>query len=403
MLKRTGASVKFAASIGAVFTLGMAFTPAFAADRTVLAKAGVDFDSRARDIDRCKKIAATAPVEDLPPTGSAPMGMVAGPPNAAGALGAGLAVAFVSAIDTAKARGLAAKLCLRNLGYAEVTLTPQEAAAYSKLSLSRQSEWEKSFLLRDDIASRVDAILNPAAPRLPPYRAAAFAHGGIKLDPESFQVVAKFLADPNKEPQVFLKGRAYHWRTALLAEPFNTPSGFIRVAGAKGAIFHQVDFRTERSPLLKRDGATWCGVVQQTSASSQSASDELYCFTGQDDGYAIYQASGYPWLAGTYNGGFRLPAFKGPIDLEELQSDPLGPFDFELRLVNADARSVTVAAYAVRDDQSVRFWQRRILFSEPTASLPFWTKKITFSRQPDAGLRVIITDDGSGAGWSEGD
>jgi hypothetical protein len=198
-----------------------------------------------------------------------------------------------------------------------------------------------------------------------------------------------------------LTGHAKRARTATLVTPIETQSGAVRVAADPGTVFHQVDYRRQAEPLLRLDGATWCGPVHQLS-NGNSAKD-FYCFVGRDDGYEVFRPSGQPWLAGPYAGGFALPLYTTPIKLEERPQDDLGAMDFNIRVLDIGNRSVRLAADVTHDGKKSTVWDRQIYFDSKnkTATLPLWDKRLTLTQTTREEVTAEFTD-GDGRDWRVG-
>jgi len=202
---------------------------------------------------------------------------------------------------------------------------------------------------------------------------------------------------------VAVSGEISRVRTAVLAEPFATTEGFVRIAGEAGAVFHQVDYRPQQSPLLRVQGATWCGPVRQVSDTGRGAPD-VYCFTTQIDGYDVHRPTGYAWLVGPYRGGLVLPRFREPIVLQERERDDVGPFALQIKVVKTTASRLDLAAYALREQQRVLLWERRLAFdAEGDAALPLWTRRAVFTKAAVNEVTVRLDDLGDGRGWREND
>ncbi|MFI4975111.1 MAG: hypothetical protein ACHP84_11280 [Caulobacterales bacterium] len=367
-----------------------------AAPSWTLAKPGGGYEAWKADLAQCHAVASRARIDDLPPGNSVFMGPVTG--DMTTVVGATIAFALIGMVETSHQRRLAVTLCMRNLGYAVLPLTAQETAVYQQLSGSGLDGWQKSFL-EQDLTARMSAALTPAVPRLPPYRDEPLTQGGLKLDAGSLAPAS----GPVDAKGVVLTGKASRWRTAVLAEPFETTAGFIDVAGAPGAVFYQADVRPQREPLLRQDGATWCGPVTQT-ATQGAPSREVYCFTGRDDGYEVYQTSGYDWFGGAYGDGFTLPRFNKPIVLNERADDDLGPLDFEVRAITIKHDFVDLEGVVRRRGDEVAVWDRRLKFDAGgSAVLPLWTRRLVLTRTGAGSLNAALDANGDGHGWREGD
>ena len=367
---------------------------------SILVKPSGSYDARTADIARCHKIAHDANDSDLP-QGDMPIGY-AMPSGAAGGgvpsvAGAAIAFLIIGLIEENEAVGRGEELCMHNLGYRLVPLTPEEAHVYSKMTSSSQKiDWQRKFL-ESDLSARLEAVNPPPlVPRLPEYRDGPMRSGGLQFDGLTLT------APEVKEGQDVLTGTATRWRTAVLVTPIETKEGAVRVAADPGTVFHQVDYRRQRDPLLRLDGATWCGPVRQLS-NGNSAKD-FYCFTGRENGYEVFRPSGKPWLAGPYTGGFMLPLYDQPIKLEERAQDDLGPLDFRIKLMEATSRHVRLAAEVIHDDKHVTLWLRDFSWDKTgKAVLPLWDKRLVLTRGAKDSVKAEVTADGDGHDWRAGD
>ena len=125
-----------------------------------------------------------------------------------GVLGAYMAAKMEVDRAIMEARDNAEKVCIRNLGYVDLPLTPEEAAAYRRMSSSEEQAWEKTFLAGDPSA-RLAPLVTPKVPPLPPYRNGPFAQGGLKIDPDSLQAADGEVSDGGN----IVTGMATRWRT----------------------------------------------------------------------------------------------------------------------------------------------------------------------------------------------
>jgi len=349
------------------------------------------------DDARCNKAADSARLDDLPVGNPVPVGPVTG--GLTTVAGAEIGFVIVGLIETSHQRRLAASPCMRNLGYGLVRLEPVEDRAYRRLETPEaENLWRQAFLSQD-LTTRLNVALTPAVPRLPPYRDQPFTQGGLQVDPDSLASAP----GPVQVNGVVLTGKATRSRTAVLAEPFQTDAGYIQVAGSPGTVFYQADMRPQREPLLRQDGATWCGPVTQTAARGPS-SIETYCFAGRDDGYEIYQTNGYDWFGGAYGDGFTLPRFTKPIVLRERDHDDLGPLDFEIRAAAIRYNNIDLKAVLRRGGTEVIVWSRRLKFNaEGVATLPLWRLRLALTRFGTISVKAIVDDHGDGHGWRDGD
>ena len=362
---------------------------------TILARSDADFAQRARDIDLCRAVARDAPAEDLPRSGlRAGAGGYGGYAGLDVAIGAAIAFAIIAAIETERSRGVAQSFCMFNLGYAAVPLTPDEATQYRSLRGEDREDWERR-LMGAGMADRVAAVRARTAPELPPYTDAPATLGGIRINVDSLQPASA----PVPTGGVLATGQITRWRTAVLTEDFTTADGPVRLKGVAAAVFHQVDFRPQRDPLLRDQGATWCGPVSEVSSAGPDAPNQLWCFTSHLNGYDVFRPTGYPWLAGPYRDGIVLPRFEGRVILEEREQDDLGPIEFEVRLGRMTRTTLQVDGVALRGGRNVHIFSHVLDLSVGSeAVLPLWHRRLLLARDR-SGVSARIDDAGPGRGW----
>lgn len=366
---------------------------------TVLAKANASIAGRANDQQKCAEVVERAPSRDYPEGDGSflvPNGSAAGEGGVPAVAGVAIAGLIFGLIELGRAEDRAQSLCMRNLGYVELPLTPDEAATYKKLSLRDRAGWEATFL-SSDLEARVKAVVTPKVPRLPGYRDEPMEQGGLKIEAETLVLAASQIDETGN----VVTGTAIRSRTATLITPLETKDGPVRIAADAGTVFHQVDYRPQSEPLLRTDGATWCGPVRQMSGGN--VAKDFYCFTGFDDGYRIYRPTGQAWMAGPYADGFMLPSYTSEIKLEEREQDDLGPLDFSIAVNEINHRSVDLAAYVKHAGKRVLVFKRRVEFAtNGQAILPLWTMRLILTRTAHGGVTAELKQDGDGKGWRAG-
>jgi hypothetical protein len=147
---------------------------------------------------------------------------------------------------------------------------------------------------------------------------------------------------------------------------------------------------------------------------------DFVCFTGRDNGYEVFEPSGYPWLAGP-GAVLTLPLHTQPIQLEERKQDEPAPMDVEIKVVRIESSGVYLACDARYKGEVMRLWLRRIKFEKDVAVLPLWDSKLTLTleaaakqtdaKQADAKqvgarqavLKAELTHDGDGKSWRAGE
>ncbi|MDH7975056.1 hypothetical protein QH494_22970 [Sphingomonas sp. AR_OL41] len=371
-------------------------SPAFAAPEkpvTVLARAGGSIAQRDADRAQCAKIVADAPGADMPDVTRTPMPAGYGGGGMPAAMGASIAFLIIALIEDGKAHRKGEAFCLENMGYAPVPLTAAEKAEYLKLAPAGQRAWEERFLA-SDLAARIAAVLTPTVPPLPAYRDAPATIGGLRFLPESFTATM----GPVAKGGVLLTGRIERWRTATLDHDVTTSDGLVKIAAKAGAVFHQVDYRSQRHPLLRDVGSTWCGPVMQTSAGGAPA-PSVYCFSTFRSFYAVFRPAGFDWLAGPYDGGFALEPITAPIALTERAGDDLGPLALDIVLSELTPSRATLEGYARRGERRVLIWSRRLKRDKQGGvTLPLWSRRALIAPASLTELTVALDDKGDGTG-----
>lgn len=361
---------------------------------TVLAKPGVNYDGRIADLSSCGEAAHLAPLSDLPPPDHpAVMPVVVG-----GGIGGvlGSAIAAQAEVDRAiaESRKNAKLLCMHNLGYVDLPLTSDEAAARRRAD---EDAWDRTFLATD-LSTRLAPLLVPKVPPLPGYRDGPWMHGGLKIDADSLVVAAAEIENSGD----IVTGQALRLRTAVLVTPIQTREGEVRVAADVGTIFHQADYRVQTQHMLRNENATWCGPVREQAAGNEAKT--LYCFTGGHGGYEVFRPTGEAWFAGPYKDGFRLPLYDQPIRLEERTSDDLGPLDFAISVTAVSNAVVRLEATLRHDGKNVQIWNRDLVFdSKSKAYLPLWNMRVVLTHTSKHVVKIELDHGGDGHGWKDGD
>lgn len=379
--------------VGASLAFAMMAQSAAAEPRpvTVLAKGDGTLAERAADVARCTAIADRAPSADLPRSGgqASAMGYGGYYGSVEGAIGSGIAMLIIAAIETERARGQAATFCMANLGYAEVPLTAEEAAVYLPLRGARREEWEGAFMV--GAGERVAAIRTPRVPALPGYRSEPGTLGGLKFDIASLTASS----GPAAVGLVLASGGATRWRTAEVVEPLETSHGGFTLLAEPGAVFHQVDFRPQAEPLLRDQGATWCGPVVE--ATSQSRSTQVWCFTHHYAGYTAFRPTGYAWQAGAYRDGIYFAGVQDHFILREREADDL-QLAYDIRVSAINNTSVTLEGVVRNGARSVAVWRQVVsMRAGEKVTLPLWARRLTISRDRTS-LTAELDDNGNGSG-----
>lgn len=383
----------FASALGVSLALSLAAQPAAAQSRptTILARAGGSVAERSVDVGRCEQVAGRAPASDLPREGgqASAMGYGGYYGSAEGAIGSAIAMLIIGAIETDRARGQAAKFCLSNLGYAEVPLTANEAAQFRGLRGDAKLEWENAFLASAN--DRIAALRTSVVPELPAYLAAPATQGGLRFDLASMSVAP----DPVAPGAVLASGRASHWRTAEVVEPFRYVWEGLTLVAEPGAVFHQVDYRPQTEPLLRDQGATWCGPVIETTQGSTST--QVWCFTYQRAGYTVFRPTGYAWQAGPYRDGIALAAVQAPLKLREREPADLD-LAFEIRASEMNSSRLVLEGVVRNGSRSVVLWRQQFaLRPGGNLTLPLWTHRLRVSRDRST-ITAVLDDQGDGSG-----
>lgn len=389
-------------AVGAVLLFCLSAASAQASERpvSILARAGGSLAEREADQLRCEALAQRAPQTDLPQGGDLASAMGRGGhaygrqpvPQVQGTTIGGLMNVVPGAVELERARDLAAEFCLSNLGYAPVSLTPEEADAFRRLHGGRKRSWEEQFLASPDTAARIAALRASPARDLPGYRAEPETLGGIRIDVRSLTATQGVV----QRGGVAASGAAARWRTAEIAEPFEARISSGVLTAPAGVVFHQVDFRPQAEPLLRDPAATWCGPLTETNRVGAQAT-EVWCFTPQPDGYTLFRATGHAWQAGVYNHGPVFVGVREPLVLREREADAMS-LAFDIRVSSLTASNVILEGVVRHGDEQVVLWRQQIpMRARATRSLPLWSRRLHLARVEN-GVTVLLDDTGTGEG-----
>lgn len=389
-------------AVGAGLALTMAAHPVLATDRevTVLAKAGGSYAEREADDRRCDEIAGSAPATDLPQTGARASAMgyggyyygMPGYGTLEGAVGVAIGMAIVGAIEENKARGRAAKFCMSNLGYVPVPLTAEEAAEWRGLRGGRKRQWEEAFLAGEGVTARVNTLRASVVAELPGYRVAPATQGGLRFD-----VASMTAAEAPVAVGVLASGKADRWRTAELTEDFRAETQYGVLTAPAGTVFHQVDYRPQATPLLRDQGATWCGTLGGNIASGPGVPPGVWCFTRQPTGYTVFQPTGQAWLAGVMGNGTVLQNVTTSLNLRERDSDDL-PLIYEIRSAERTGFNITIEGSVRNGADRVVLWRQQVSLRDGgRLTLPLWERRLHIARA-DGLLTATLDDQGDGTG-----
>ena len=352
----------------------------------ILAKPGGTFAQREVDRATCQHIVNKSPGADMPAINRTG-GNITGAPTLAGAAGASIAMLLFELIDSGRAQSKGQTFCLENLGYSPVPLTDAEKEDYLRQPMERRQAWEEKFL-GSDLTARIVAVRSAIVPPLPAYRDEPNTIGGLRFFVGDFTASDK----PVSKGGVIITGKVERWRTAILIADFATENGPVTVAGKAGAVFHQVDYRPQRDPLLRDQGATWCGPFEQTSAGGTPA-PSVYCFSTHREGYGAYHPTGFTWLAGPLDQGFVLPSFTKPILLDERPTDDLGQLDFVIKVDSVTPGAVALSGIVTHNGQHVRIWSRRLKAGrDGKIVIPMWARRAVLTPDPTAGTVAAVLD-----------
>jgi hypothetical protein len=354
------------------------------------AKPGATAAQQSAVFGACQATAANIKVDSISPTSVYSA-------NGYAFIAASVASGIMTGVRQAKAEARFRDACMRKDGWARVTLTRPEAAAYEKTSGEARAAWVDNFL-KTDALGRVQAALAPKAPKLP---SAGFepAVAGVVFDP----AILTAAPGPVARGQIVLSGKVAHRLTATLSQDVVFSYGLGSMHAAKGAVYQLVDFRPPDVVVDDDTSSFWCA---KASAGTQPS-----CFWSDADGYHFgvaertSRSSKRPalneWLVAS-------PEFaphseriiKAPVLLDVSNVDLLGPMDFALRIESLDPLGVQLAAVASRDGAELVFWNCFVRFDESgKAVVPFWTHRLILRLQGDAVTAVYVPGgDGKGLG-----
>jgi hypothetical protein len=368
-----------------IMACALVAAPAMAREKPValLARPDTSHDQREADRAACRGIVDKARGADMPAVDRTIVGAAPGDAGMAGVAGAAIVGLFFAMIEDGKAEARGVTLCMRNRGYVPLILDDAERAAFQATPVARRAEWERRFL-SGDLAVRIAEAARPLVPQLPDYHEEPGDIGGLRFDVAGFQVSPTAVA----EGGTLLTGTLQRARTAVLAADFASTDGPVTIAGTAGAVFHQVDYRPQREPMLREPGATWCGPVEQRAGGV--AAPSVYCLVSGRGGYLVYRPSGFAWLAGPQTSGFALPMLTAPVQLTERPADDLGAIAFSIVTERVRPTGITLVGLASRGNQKVRIWERRLKPGpDGRYVVPLWQRQLVLS--VDAALAVRPT------------
>ncbi|MEI6484997.1 MAG: hypothetical protein WCO11_01890 [Sphingomonadales bacterium] len=375
-------------SLPALLIAALLSAPVSARERQVsfMAKAATSPAQRDADVADCRRIADKARGADMPAVDHATVGMPGGEAGLPGVAAGAIVALFFGMLEDGRAEERGASLCLENRGYVALPLLPDEQKTYLAQPPEKREAWQRQFLTRA-LDARIAEVARPRVPPLPDYREEGAMIGGLAFD------LPGLVAAPDavREGGSVLSGQLSRRRTAVLAADFASAGGPITIAGQAGAVFHQVDYRPQREPALRPPGATWCGPVEQRSAGGGAPS--VYCLVSRRDGYAAYRPSGFAWLAGPPGAGFTLPMITAQVLLEERPADDLGPIAFTLVATQVRATHVVLTATAMRGNQKVRLWERKLKPGrDGKIIVPLWDRRLELALDPSLAVTARLVD-----------
>ncbi len=310
-----------------------------------------------------------------------------------GGILAGAATAITENVQRANARRAAEDLCMRGQGYVRLELTTEEAASLNGAGAAdAKHAWTASFLAKDQ-AERIAAAQAAQPALLPQLQDQPFAVEGVQLDAAGLQLFPGSLGSG----AVVMKAVASHRRTATLVSDVQA-DGMVHLRFTAGTVLHAVDASGTTAMVQT---TLWCGPMIGRVFGKDH--DRTGCLLSTEKGDAALLAEpSPPWLVAPdllMRQIRPMPISSGKVELTPGQADLIGPMDVVMTVDDIDEDAVRLRATATRDGKSVRFWFKILYFDKSGyAVLPFWTKRMSFTRAKDKVL-VAVSDDGNGAGW----
>ncbi|MFI4933247.1 MAG: hypothetical protein ACHP7N_01385 [Caulobacterales bacterium] len=348
------------------------------------------------DIQACDDLAKTWPGDSwtgLPPPigGAEPINPLyrGASANSLGLTGAMIA-AWAGSEENRAVRARFQRFCMKDRGYAIITLTDQEARMFAA---SRSAEERAAWLanLTADAASERIRAANAAEPTpLPPARNEPFAIGAIGIDPSSLSLSSGAVAKGT-----LVTGRASHRLTAKLTGDLSFFGGRFEAGSELMQFLSPAPWIDGLSPHM----TLWCRMkTEPRFAGIPVRADAAWCFRASDHDYEVVAQPG--WFPTSLADITYYKGVPAPISLEVESEDELGALDLALIVEKVSPVTVTIAAQVMQNGKSVIVWRGAEPFdASGRAVLPFWAKRLVLTRDGTAVSGAWET--GDGRGWAD--
>ncbi len=216
--------------------------------------------------------------------------------------------------------------------------------------------------------------------------------GGVMLRPEELTVAT----GPVARGGVLASGSMEHARTGRFRQD-TIIEGSMSPRIAAGAVAHRVEvLRT--SPLGTRSLSTfWCAQVSALTVFGRQ-DDQQTCFRRRVGRYeGLWPDAGRSWLTTTDRSSTPLSRYLPTLDIEESDSDLIGPMEVRFELQRLTPMLAVVRIFARRENQDALVMTVSRPVENGTAVFPLWTHRLVLSVTGEQAIATLSADgDGSG-------
>lgn len=219
--------------------------------------------------------------------------------------------------------------------------------------------------------------------------------GGVLLRPERLAVATA----PVGRGGVLASGSMDHARTGRFRQD-TVIEGSMSPRIAAGTVAHRVEvLRT--SPLGARSLSTfWCAEVSALTVFGRQ-DDQQTCFRRRGGRYeGLWPDTGRNWLTTTDRSSTPLSRYVAALDIEESDSNLIGPMDVRFELQRLTPASAIVRIFARREEQDALVMTVSRPVENGTAVFPLWTHRLVLSVTGEQATATLSAD-GDGSGLAE--
>ncbi|GLS01579.1 hypothetical protein GCM10007859_15940 [Brevundimonas denitrificans] len=219
--------------------------------------------------------------------------------------------------------------------------------------------------------------------------------GGVLLRPERLAVAA----GPVARGGVLASGSMEHARTGRFRQD-TVIEGSMSPRIAAGTVAHRVEvLRT--SALGTRSLSTfWCAPVSAMTVFGRQ-DDQQTCFRRRGGRYeGLWPDTGRSWLTTTDRSSTPLSRYLAALDIEESDTDLIGPMDVRFELQRLTPTLAVVRILARREEQDALVMTVSQPVENGTAVFPLWTHRLVLSVAGEQATATLAAD-GDGSGLAE--